>query len=96
MYTVIETTTKENFIDKENKKDFESVFNGIIEKQTQTTHLIGNLTEHFSNKGSKHEIELQLLSESHESKELVLSLAQYLKVCEYGITKKLTNQSRNN
>ena len=57
-----EMVTQAEFLTK-NDKEFEAVFKGIIEKQTDIEHYIGNLTEHFSSKGARHEIDWKLLSE---------------------------------
>ena len=62
-----ETITHAEFLAKENDGEFEALFKGIIEKQTDTEHVIGNLTEHFSNKDARHEIDLKVLSEGHHS-----------------------------
>ena len=53
----VETVTQTEFLDKENDREFDAVFKGIIEKQSDTEHIIGNLTEHFSNKDARHEID---------------------------------------
>ena len=63
----VETVTQTEFLDKENDREFDAVFKGIIEKQSDTEHIIGNLTEHFSNKDKRHEIDLKILSEGHYS-----------------------------
>ena len=63
----VEMVTQTEFLDKENDREFDAVFKGIIEKQTDTEHIIGNLTEHFSNKDARHEIDLKILSEGHHS-----------------------------
>ena len=53
----IETVTQTEYLDTENDREFDAVFKGIIEKQTDTEHIIGNLTEHFSNNDARHEID---------------------------------------
>ena len=63
----VETVTQTEFLDKENDREFDAVFKGIIKKQSDTEHIIGNLTEHFSNKDARHEIDLKILSEGHYS-----------------------------
>ena len=63
----VDAVTQTEVLDKENNREFKAVFKGIIEKQTDTEHIIGNLTEHFSNKDARHEIYLKILSEGHHS-----------------------------
>ena len=77
----VETVTQTEFLDKENDKEFEAVFKGIIEKPTDTVHIIGNLTEHFSNKDARHEIDLKILSEGHHSTRIGLVAGAIVLLC---------------
>ena len=78
----VETVTQTEFLDKENDREFDAVIKGIIEKQSDTEHIIGNLTEHFSNKDARHEIDLKILSEGHHSTRIGLIAGAIVLVLE--------------
>ena len=63
----VETVTHKILLDENKSKEVESYFKGIVEKQTKTEHVIGNLTKHVFTKDAKHELDLAKISEGHHS-----------------------------
>ena len=62
-----EEVTQKIILDENKAKEVESFFKGIVEKQTKTEHIIGNLTKHVFTKDAKHELDLAEVSEGHHS-----------------------------